>query len=175
MERTMDSKEIYRGKIINLRVDRVDLANGRTATREIVEHPGAVCIAALKEDDTIIFVRQFRKPVEEALLELPAGKLEKGENPELCAVRELMEETGYRAGKIEYIFSFYTSPGFSNEIMHLFFASDLTAGSDNQDEDEMVEAVEIKLDEAVKMALSGEIKDAKTLVGILTLKSMRDD
>lgn len=172
MERTIESKEMYRGRIINLRVDKVSLENGRTATREIVEHPGAVCIAAVKGDNTILFVRQYRKAVEDTLLELPAGKLEKGETPEECARRELMEETGYSADRVDYMLSFYTSPGFANEAIHLFYASGLQPGCDNQDEDEMIELVEIDMDKALEMAASGEIKDAKTLVGVLAAASM---
>ncbi|MBA1337069.1 MAG: ADP-ribose pyrophosphatase [Firmicutes bacterium] len=172
MERTIESKEIYRGRIINLRVDKVSLENGNTATREIVEHPGAVCIAAVKDDNTLIFVKQYRKAVEDMLLELPAGKLEDGEEPEECARRELMEETGYRADRVNYMFSFYTSPGFANEAMHLFYASGLQPGCDNQDDDEMVEVVEIGMDKALEMAVSGEIMDAKTLVGVLAVASL---
>lgn len=169
MEKTLESKEIYNGKIVNLRVDKVELSNGNTSSREIVEHPGAVCILPVKEDGRIVLVSQFRKPVEETLLELPAGKLEKGEEPEKCAFRELVEETGYRAGKLEFMFSFYTSPGFSNEILHLFMATDLTPGESNPDDDEMVEVVEIDLKKAVNMIYKGQIKDSKTAIGILAL------
>lgn len=169
MEKTIESRSIYNGKMINLRVDSVELPNGNTANREIVEHPGAVCIAAVTDDNDLVLVRQFRKPVEEMLLELPAGKLEPGEDPKDCAARELAEETGYSAKRLEYMFSFYTSPGFSDEVMHMYSAHGLIAGDDNQDDDEMVELIPIKLDNAIGMALSGRIKDAKTLVGILLL------
>lgn len=173
MEKTLDSREIYRGRIINVRLDRVELPGGRTAYREVVEHPGAVCIAAVKEDQKIILVKQFRKPVEETLIELPAGKLEAGEDPEECAARELAEETGYRAGKMEHLISFYTSPGFSDEIMHLFLATDLSPGESNPDQDEMLQIVEVDLEKAVEMVLEGKIKDSKTAVGILILKAGR--
>jgi len=173
MERTLETKEIYNGKIVKLRVDKVELPNGNTSSREIVEHPGAVCILPLKEDGRVVLVNQFRKPIEKILLELPAGKLEKGEKPEACAVRELTEETGYRAGKMEYIFSFYTTPGFSNEILHLFLATELIPGECNPDGDEMVEVVEIELGELVDMITKGEIKDSKTIMGILALQNRR--
>lgn len=173
MEKTLDSREIYRGRIINVRLDRVELPGGRTAYREVVEHPGAVCIAAVKEDQKIILVKQFRKPVEETLIELPAGKLEAGEDPEECAARELAEETGYRAGKMEHLISFYTSPGFSDEIMHLFLATDLSPGESNPDQDEMLQIVEVDLEKAVEMVLEGKIKDSKTAVGIFILKAGR--
>jgi ADP-ribose pyrophosphatase len=171
MEKTIESRLVYNGKIINLKVDSVQLPNGNTAEREIVMHPGAVCIIAVTDDGELILVRQFRKPIEEMLLELPAGKLEPGEDPKDCAARELAEETGYSAKRLEYLFSFYTSPGFSDELMHLYSASGLIAGNDNPDDDEMVEIVRMRLDQAMDMALSGQIKDAKTLVGILLLKS----
>ncbi len=173
LERTLDSKEIYKGRVINLKVDTVELAGGNISTREIVEHPGAVCIIPVKKDGKIVFVSQYRKPVEKTLIELPAGKLEDGEDPETCAVRELEEETGYSAGKIEYLFSFYTSPGFSNEILHLFMATYLTPGEANPDEDEKVEVMELDIDKAVKMIAEGSIRDSKTIIGVLALLNRR--
>ncbi len=137
--------------------------------REVVEHPGAVGIVALKENGDIVMVKQYRKAVEQVLLELPAGKLEQGENPLDCAARELTEETGYTAGDLRYLVSFYTSPGFSNEIMHMFLATNLKEGKNDPDDDEMVETVEISRDRAMDMILKGEIKDGKTIAGILLL------
>ena len=137
--------------------------------REVVEHPGAVGIVALKENGDIVMVKQYRKAVEQVLLELPAGKLEQGENPLDCAARELTEETGYTAGDLRYLVSFYTSPGFSNEVMHMFLATDLKEGKNDPDDDEMVETVEISRDRAIDMILKGEIKDGKTIAGILLL------
>ena len=137
--------------------------------REVVEHPGAVGIVALKENGDIVMVKQYRKAVEQVLLELPAGKLEQGENPLDCAARELTEETGYTAGDLRYLVSFYTSPGFSNEIMHMFLATNLKEGKKDPDDDEMVETVEISRDRAIDMILKGEIKDGKTIAGILLL------
>ncbi len=160
---------MYEGRIINLRLDSVVLENGNTAMREVVEHPGAVGIVALKENGDIVMVKQYRKAVEQVLLELPAGKLEQGENPLDCAARELTEETGYTAGDLRYLVSFYTSPGFSNEVMHMFLATDLKEGKNDPDDDEMVETVEISRDRAIDMILKGEIKDGKTIAGILLL------
>ncbi|NLX85734.1 MAG: NUDIX hydrolase [Clostridiales bacterium] len=137
--------------------------------REVVEHPGAVGIVALKENGDIVMVKQYRKAVEQVLLELPAGKLEQGEDPADCAARELTEETGYTAGDLRYLVSFYTSPGFSNEVMHMFLATDLKEGKNDPDDDEMVETVEISRDRAIDMILKGEIKDGKTIAGILLL------
>ncbi|HOC09917.1 MAG TPA: NUDIX hydrolase [Bacillota bacterium] len=169
MEKTLESKRVYEGRIINLRLDSVSLENGNTAMREVVEHPGAVGIVALKENGDIVMVKQYRKAVEQVLLELPAGKLEQGENPLDCAARELTEETGYTAGDLRYLVSFYTSPGFSNEVMHMFLATDLKEGKNDPDDDEMVETVEISRDRAMDMILKGEIKDGKTIAGILLL------
>ena len=169
MEKTLESKRVYEGRIINLRLDSVSLENGNTAMREVVEHPGAVGIVALKENGDIVMVKQYRKAVEQVLLELPAGKLEQGENPLDCAARELTEETGYTAGDLRYLVSFYTSPGFSNEVMHMFLATGLREGKNDPDDDEMVETVEISRDRAIDMILKGEIKDGKTIAGILLL------
>ena len=169
MEKTLESKRVYEGRIINLRLDSVSLENGSTAMREVVEHPGAVGIVALKENGDIVMVKQYRKAVEQVLLELPAGKLEQGEDPADCAARELTEETGYTAGDLRYLVSFYTSPGFSNEVMHMFLATDLKEGKNDPDDDEMVETVEISRDRAIDMILKGEIKDGKTIAGILLL------
>lgn len=166
-EKTLESKVIFKGKILNLREDEVLLANGNKSSRLIVEHPGAVSIVPVNQNKEIIMVEQFRKPVEQILLEIPAGKLEKGEDPDCCARRELREETGYEAGKIEKLSTFYTTPGFSDEIMHLYIATGLTFFEVCPDEDELVRTKIVPLVEAVEMVARGEIKDAKTIVGIL--------
>lgn len=169
MEKTLESKTVYKGRIINLRLDSVVLENGSTALREVVEHPGAVGIVALKGNGDIVMVKQYRKAADQVLLELPAGKLEPGEDPADCAARELAEETGYIAGDLRYLVSFYTSPGFSNEVMHMFLATGLREGENDPDDDEMVKTVEISPDRAMDMILEGEIKDGKTIAGILLL------
>lgn len=173
MEKTVNSKMLYRGKIVNLRLDSVVLENGKTALREVVEHPGAVGIVALKDNGNIVMVRQYRKAVEQVLLELPAGKLKKGEDPKDCAGRELVEETGYIAAELRFLMSFYTSPGFSDEIMHMFLATGLRRGEKNPDEDEMVETVEVEPDKALDMVLRGEIKDVKTVAGVLLFRLVK--
>ncbi len=169
MEKTLESKTLYKGRIINLRLDSVVLENGNTALREVVEHPGAVGVIALKDNGDIVMVKQERKAAEQVLVELPAGKLEQGEDPAECAARELTEETGYTAGDLRYLVSFYTSPGFSNEVMYMFLATGLREGENDPDDDEMVETVEISRDRAMEMILKGEIKDGKTIAGILLL------
>lgn len=171
-EKTLKSERIYEGKIINLRVDTVELPHKKYSKREIVEHPGAVSILALTKDEKIILVRQFRKPVEEFLLEVPAGKIESNEDPGDCAFRELKEETGYIAANIKKILEFYTTPGFCNEVMHLYLARNLQEGIANPDEDEYIEAVYLSLEEAMDKIKNGEIKDSKTIVAIMAYKNL---
>ncbi|MCM3465851.1 NUDIX hydrolase, partial [Bacillus licheniformis] len=121
-EKTISSQTIYEGKVITLKVDEVLLPNGHTAKREIVTHQGAVAVMALTDEGKLVAVRQFRKPLEQVIVELPAGKLEPGEEPLACAKRELQEETGYQAKDYTLLSSFFTSPGFANEILHLYLA-----------------------------------------------------
>lgn len=167
MEKTLSSKSIYEGKILNVRVDQVLLPNGKESAREVVEFSQAVTIAALKEDDQILLVSQYRYPVSEVLIELPAGKMDREEIPEECARRELQEETGYTAGSMQKICEFYTTPGFTNELMHVFLAQDLTPGTQNPDEDEFVKVDSVPFEEAIQMIFSGKIRDGKTIAGIL--------
>lgn len=174
-EETVNTKEIFEGRIVKLRVDDVKLPNGKISTREIVEHPGGVAVIAINDNRKIVMVKQFRKPVNEALLEIPAGKLEYDESPELCAKRELLEETGYQAINIKHLITFYTTPGFSNEKMHLYFAKDLLKSNSNTDEDEFLEVYEYTPEELIRMVLTNEIKDSKTIVAILYYMQMRNN
>ena len=165
-EKTITSRSIFEGKIIKVNVDTVELPNGKQATREIVRHPGAVGILAVTEDNQIILVKQYRKPMDQVLYEIPAGKLEPDEKPELCANRELKEETGYTATNMVQITKFYTSPGFADELIYLFKAKGIEAGEATPDEDEFVELVYLTLEESMEMIQSGKIVDAKTVVAI---------
>lgn len=169
-EKTLSSESIYKGKIIDVRLDEVELPNGKPGKRELVYHPGAVAVVAVTDDDKIVMVKQFRKPLERSLVEVPAGKLENNEDPEACARRELQEETGYRAGELNHVTSFYTSPGFSDEIIHLYFADQLVEGEPQTDEDEFVELMEVTLDEALDLIQRKEIYDAKTAYAIQYLQ-----
>jgi len=169
-EQKISSEMIYRGKILNLRVDTVRLPNGNQSRREVVEYSGAVAIVALVNDDEVLMVRQFRYPAGREFIEIPAGKLEPGEMPLDCAKRELWEETGARAGKWEELCTFYSTPGFSTEKMHLFIASDLSFEEQHLDEDEFVELQKVSLNNALQMIREGKIYDAKTIVGILAAK-----
>ncbi|QZY56822.1 NUDIX hydrolase [Crassaminicella profunda] len=171
-EITIKSNKIFDGKMINLRVDTVLLPGEKKATREIVEHPGAVAIVPITEDNKIVMVKQFRKPVDSILLEIPAGKIDKNEKPLTCAIRELKEETGYEAKDIKFLFSFYTSAGFSNEVIHLYLAKDLISGEACPDEDEYIELEYIGINELVEMIYDGKIKDSKTIMAILAVKDL---
>lgn len=163
------SRDIFAGKIIKVRLDTVELPNGKEATRECVEHPGAVAVIARDDQDRICLVRQYRYPVGEMLWEIPAGKLSSGEDPLECAQRELLEETGITADSWEKLYSYYTTPGFTDEILHLYLASGLTWGESNPDEDEFLNVEMIPYQEAYARMNRGEIKDGKTLIGLLHL------
>lgn len=169
-EKTMKSEHIYEGKIINLRIDTVELPEMKYSKREIVEHPGGVAVVAITEDDSLILVKQYRKSVNKALLELPAGKLELNEEPRETGIRELKEETGFEAKNFNYLFEFYTSPGYTNEKIYLFLAYDLIEGEQDLDEGEYCEVEKHNIDDLIKMINRGEIIDSKTIIGIHTAK-----
>ena len=184
-EKTLKSEKIYDGAIINLRRDKVTVQGG-ISYREIVEHNGGAVMAALTEDKKLIMVRQYRKPagkviladyvdiVKEQLPEVPAGKIDPGEKPMDAAIRELKEETGYTASKVELLTEFYPSVGYSEEKLYLYLCTGLTPGETCFDENEAIDIEEIQLDKLFKMAMCGEIDDAKTLIAILMVKSLTD-
>lgn len=164
-EVTLSTKPIFEGKVITLQVDTVRLPDGNTATREVVRHPGAVAVLAL-HDGKMLVVDQFRQPMGRCEIEIPAGKLEPGEDPMEAAARELEEETGYRCGEIKLLQSFYTSPGFADEIIHLYVTNDLAIGEMSPDADEFLELSEITLNEAYQYIKEGRISDAKTIMAV---------
>lgn len=165
-EQTLSERTIFKGKVVHLVERDVRLDNGHRTVREVVYHPGAVAVLAEPMPDHILLVEQFRSATNHTLLELPAGKLEPGEHPNLCAQRELAEETGYIASNLTHVYSFYTSPGFADEKIHLFHADQLMSGPTHLDDDELVDVV-LKSRKEVEMLLrSGKINDAKTLIGI---------
>lgn len=174
-EKTIKTKQIYQGKIVNLQVDDVILPNGNTAKRELIHHSGAVAVIPITKDNKIVFVKQFRKPLEKTLVEIPAGKLEEGEKPEVTAVRELEEETGYTTSDLSFITSFYTSPGFANELMYIYLTNDLKLLDKpiEGDEDEFVEVIELTLEEAKQYIKEEQIHDAKTNYAILYLDMLK--
>lgn len=167
MEKTTASKMIYQGKIINLRVDDVELTNGSMSKREVVEHPGAVAILAITAENEVYFVRQFRKPIEKELLEIPAGKLDEQEDPAACAVRELAEEVGMKPKNLRQIAFYYSSPGFASEKLYIYLATELEPVDVAKPEDEILEPCKIPFSEALAMARDGRIEDGKTLIALL--------
>ncbi|WP_207744145.1 NUDIX hydrolase [Romboutsia sp. 1001713B170131_170501_G6] len=171
-EKTISSDKIYTGKTISLKVDTVETINQGYQKREIVEHPGAVGILALNENNEIVLIKQFRKPIEKVIWEIPAGKLEPGETPKECAQRELKEETGYDASNLKLIHKFYTSAGFSNQKIYIYLATDITVGERNLNDDEDIEVHTISLEEAYNMVIQNEIEDAKTSIGILIAREL---
>ncbi|WP_096270522.1 NUDIX hydrolase [Paucisalibacillus globulus] len=171
-EKTTQTKVIYEGKVVQLQVEDVLLPNGKEAKRELIKHPGAVAIIPITKDKKIVMVEQYRKPLEKSIIEIPAGKLEKGESPEITAVRELEEETGYTTKKLTKVTSFYTSPGFADEIMHIYVSDELEKLDfpPALDEDEFVEIHELTLAEAKQYIQEQRIHDAKTIYAILYLE-----
>ncbi len=166
-EKTIASKSIFEGKVIHVKLDDVELENGDKAKREIVEHPGGVCVAALTENNELLFVRQFRYPYKEIVLELPAGKLEKGQNPLENGKRELLEETGAIGAGYVTLGQLYPSPGYCGEIIHLYFCRIDHFENQQLDNDEFLNVEKIPLDKAVEMVLANEIPDSKTQVAVL--------
>ena len=170
VEKKISSEPVFDGCLLHVFKDEVELPNGHKAIREWIKHPGASAVIPLLPDNQIILVRQFRYPVGKVTLEVPAGKLDiAGEDPVECAKRELSEETGYSAGKIWKLTTIATTVGFTDEYIHLFAASDLTAGKIHPDSDEFINAVKVPLIAAVQMVESGKIFDAKSAVAILLL------
>lgn len=166
-ERTLSTTEIFQGRIIKLEKHTVELPNGRQAEREVIRHPGAAAILAEPEPSHLLLVRQYRKAPEEVLWEIPAGKIDRGETPIAAAVRELREETGYEAASVELMYEFFTSPGFADEKLSLFFASGLKAGEQRPDEDEFVDVFSLSVSELQQLLSDRKIRDAKTLIGVL--------
>ncbi len=166
-ETKISSQEIFDGVAIHLYKDEILLPNGHKGVREIIRHPGAVCVLPITEDGDVIFVNQFRYALNKVTLEVPAGKLEKGEDPKEAALRELSEETGLTANKIFSIGDLYTTPALIDEVIHMYIATDLIQGEQHLDDDEFVNALKMPLSKAVDMVMNGEIKDSKTQTIIL--------
>ena len=169
-EKTVERQVLFEGKIITVRLDKAQLPNGHVASREVVEHPGGVAILPLFGDGTVPLVRQFRYPFGEVVSELPAGKLEKGEDPRPAALRELAEEVGVTCGSLTYLGCLYLSPGFSTEVLHMYLARDLRQGACHPDEDEFLEVERVPFGTLAGQVLSGEITDAKTVALVLKTK-----
>ncbi len=171
-EKTLNSTPIYDGAIIRVRVDQVELENGRPAKREVVDHVDGVTVLPLDDQGNVYMVRQFRYPFGRTFLELPAGKLDPGEDALTGAVRELREETGLTADTLTYLGGYAVSPGFCTETLHIYLARGLHSGQASPDEDEFLAVERYPLDKLYKMVLAGEIADAKTAIGILQAQAL---
>ena len=172
-EKTIDSREVFKGRIIRVRFDTVRLPNGKEGTREVVEHPGGVAILAIDSEDRVLLVRQYRYPFERVLTEIPAGKREPGEPPFITAQRELQEEVGATADTWTELGTLIPSPGCYGETLYLYMAQDLHFGATHPDEDEFLEPLRLPFDEAVRQCMDGTLTDAKTVAAILKGKILR--
>jgi ADP-ribose pyrophosphatase len=172
-EKTLKRRYVFEGRLIKVRIDTVATADGRHAEREIVEHPDAVVMVALDKDDNVLLVNQYRAPLGKNLLEIPAGVIEKSEEAEATVVREMQEETGYKPQKVEFLTGFYTSPGFSNEYLHLYMVTDLVPSRLEAEDTAGIELVRVPVSQINEMILSGRIQDAKTTAGLLLFLECR--
>lgn len=166
-EQLLSSRPAFDGRLLKLRVDTVKLPSGKEATREVVEHPGAVAIVAVTDDQELVLVRQYRRAAGSILLEVPAGTLAKGEPPAEAALRELEEETGYRAKKVKKVFSGFVAPGYSTEMIHFYLAEEMTLLRPHTEDDEFIEVDLVDLETCLDLVKRGEIKDNKTIIGIM--------
>lgn len=174
-ENQLNSTPLYQGCVLNLRKDTVSLPNGETAFREVIEHNGGACVAALDNNGNLLMVCQYRYAAEETMWEIPAGKLEKGEDPLLCAARELEEETGYTAKELIPLGYFFPTPAYCQEKIFMYYAKELTPTKQNLDKDEFLEVDAIPFEKAVEMVNNGEIIDGKTQLAILKLKTLLEN
>ncbi|WP_196604629.1 NUDIX domain-containing protein [Pectinatus haikarae] len=175
IEKKIASVNVFDGDLLHVKKDEVELPNGRYASREWIEHPGASAVIPYTADGNIIMVRQYRYPVRQVTLEIPAGKLDlKGEDPLACAKRELSEETGYTSEKYTKLLTLATTVGFSNEYIHIYLAEELKAGQMHPDEDEFLNLLTIPLAKAVQMVYNGEIIDAKSVSAILLVNMIKN-
>ena len=166
-ERLFKKRRIYAGKAVSFSADEILLPDGKKAIREYMEHPGAVAVLPLVGDGSIVLVKQYRYPVGKVTYELPAGKLGKGEDPASCVRRELAEETGYRAGRVRRILSYWPTSAFSNEIIHIYTAEGLVESSKSPDEDEFIEHLTVPFRSALDWVIEGKIRDSKTVIALL--------
>ena len=163
------SEVVYEGRVIAVRVDTIEGEDGSSFRRDVVQHPGAVAVVPLTGDGQVVMVTQYRHPVGEWLLEIPAGTLEEGEDPDWCAARELEEETGYTAASMRRLFSMYMAPGYCTELLHVYVAEGLQPGDARPDDDERIEVTAVPLGDVVGMVRDGRIRDAKTIAALMTL------
>jgi len=163
------TRNIYKGRILTLNLETVRLPNGTSVELEIIRHPGAAAVVPIKDDGTVVLIRQYRHAVGGFIYEIPAGKLQPNEEPLICAARELEEEIGYRAASLELLTSIFTAPGFADEVIHIYKGTGLVPGNQQLDQDEVLKIVELPLHQALAMVQDGTIRDAKTIVGLLSV------
>ncbi|MBM4124090.1 MAG: NUDIX hydrolase [Nitrospira sp.] len=159
-------KNIFKGRVLTLNLETIPLPNGSHIELEIIRHPGAAAMVPMKDDGTVVLIKQYRHAAGGFIYEIPAGKLHPGEDPKDCALRELEEEVGYKAAKLDLLSSLLTAPGFADEVIHIYLATGLTVGKQQLDHDEVLDVVEMPLDKALAMITDGTIRDAKTIVGV---------
>lgn len=171
--KVLKSEVKVKSRVFDFRVDEIEYENGETATRDVAVHPGGAVVLPLKNDGKIVLVKQYRYPLDMELYELPAGKLDYGEDPLECATRELTEETGYTAGNIKKLGAIHTTPGFCNEVLHIYIATDLTLGETNRElGEEGMEVYEFSVGEIIHMINEGKITDAKTICGMFYYQNL---
>ena len=170
IEKTVSTEEIFDGRVVKLRVDKVELPDGKLQTREVISHPGGVGVIAMDDENNVLMVKQFRPGAKGVLLEIPAGKLEYGENPEECGRRELSEETGFIANEFSHLAKFYVTPAYCEEIINIYFARNLVPSKQHLDEGEFLDVLKIPFDELYEKVINNEIKDGKTIIAVLKLK-----
>jgi ADP-ribose pyrophosphatase len=166
-ESTVSSETVYDGTFLDVRKDIVNLPDGNTSTREWINHPGAACVIPIMSDGKLALIKQYRYPVQSTMIELPAGKLDIGEKPEVCAIRELEEEIGYLADKLTFVTKIHPAIGFANEEMWIFLAEKLVKSQKKTDHDEFVELMPTSIEDAIRMVWNGAITDVKTIIGVL--------
>lgn len=166
-EKKLSGEVRFEGRIMRIETDEVQLADGRKSRREVVRKGNAVCVVPLLDNGDVVFVKQFRYPYSEVMTEIPAGKMDEGEDPLECGIRELSEETGCSAGKYTFLGEFYPSPAFVDEVIYMYLATDITEGQSHLDQGEFLTVEKIPLERAAKMAVDGELKDGKTVAAIL--------
>ena len=171
-EKIISTETMFKGRVFTVEVSKVELPDGETSSREIIRHNGGAAIVALDDEKNIFLVKQFRIATGQEMLEIPAGKLEAGEDPLVCAKRELEEETGMQAGEIKHLFSMYATPGYCAERLHIYFANNLKSGQIHRDEEEFLHVIKMPFDEAYEMVMEGKFQDAKTIAGILAVKNL---
>ena len=174
-ESRITTEVVYKGDFLDVRRDEVLLPNGETGTREWINHPGAVVIIPILPNGEIALIKQFRYAARSEFLELPAGKLDEGEDPKACAFRELEEEIGYRAGKMQFIANIHPAIGFANEIMSIYLAEDLKKTNYNRDKDEFIELIPTNMEEALNLVWENKITDVKSIIGLLWLDKLKNN